>query len=90
MKVQVHMGSRCMLYGAMNILEQLESLEELRLAEPWRFNEEVLEIEAVPCSVNCKTDRISPVVIIEGESIHRATSQQIMEKVMSKILLPEE
>ena len=50
MKVQVHMGSRCMLYGAMNILEQLESLEELRLAEPWRFNEEILiEIGRASC-----------------------------------------
>ena len=69
MKVQVHMGSRCMLYGAMNILEQLESLEELRLAEPWRFNEEILEIEAVPCSDNCKTDRISPLLRSEERRV---------------------
>lgn len=87
MKVKVCMGSKCMLFGAMNIWESLESLEELRKEEPWRFTEEPLEIEAIRCEQDCKTGdkRVTPVVYIEDERIERATSQQVMELVMSKI-----
>ncbi len=87
MKVKVCMGSKCMLFGAMNIWESLESLEELREEEPWRFTDEPLEIEAIRCEQACKEGekRITPVVYIEDERIERATSQQVMELVMAKL-----
>ena len=88
MKVKVCMGSKCMLFGAMNIWEQLESLEEMREEEPWRFTDEPLEIEAIRCDGSCKetAERIVPVVFIEDEVMHRATSQMVMEKVMDQLL----
>ena len=87
MKVKVCMGSKCMLFGAMNIWESLESLEELREEEPWRFTDEPLEIEAIRCEQACKASekRITPVVYIEDERIERATSQQVMELVMARL-----
>lgn len=87
MKIKICMGSKCMLFGAMNILEQLESLQELREESPNLFTEEELEVEKIPCTGLCKQteDKISPVVFIEDEVLYRATSQEVMESVMSKL-----
>ena len=87
MKVKVCMGTRCMLVGAMNIWEQLESLQDMMEEEPWRFGDEELELEAIGCNNFCRAseERVIPVVYIEDELIERATSQVVMAKVMHQL-----
>lgn len=87
MKVRVCMGSRCMLFGAMNIFDQLEGLQELVEKSPELFLEEELIVEEVPCTGHCKAseEKVSPVVFIGDEVLYRATSQEVMEMVMTKI-----
>lgn len=79
MKVTVCMGSSCVMMGNMNILSQLEDLQE-------SMPELDLEIETVKCLGDCKVqDDVAPVVKIDGETIVRATSQTIMEKVTQSL-----
>lgn len=85
MKVKVCVGSRCMLFGAMNIVEQLEGLQEIIKESPDLFIDEELEIEEIPCIGYCKTtqDKVSPVVIVGEDVLFRASSQEVMEAVMN-------
>ncbi|TFZ39152.1 (2Fe-2S) ferredoxin domain-containing protein [Soehngenia longivitae] len=86
MKVKVCMGSNCTLLGAMNLLDQIESLREL-IEENKEYKDEELEIESIKCLGYCKeTDEdISPVVIVDEDVIFKATGQIVMEKIMDKM-----
>jgi NADH:ubiquinone oxidoreductase subunit E len=80
------MGSNCTLLGAMNLLDQIESLREL-IAENKEYKDEELEIESIKCLGYCKeTDEdIAPVVIVDEDVIFKATGQIVMEKIMDKM-----
>lgn len=86
MKVKVCMGSNCTLLGAMNLLDQIESLREL-IEENKEYKDEELEIESIKCLGYCKeTDEdIAPVVIVDEDVIFKATGQIVMEKIMDKM-----
>lgn len=86
MKVKVCMGSNCTLLGAMNLLDQIESLREL-IEENKEYKNEELEIESIKCLGYCKeTDEdIAPVVIVDEDVIFKATGQIVMEKIMDKM-----
>jgi NADH:ubiquinone oxidoreductase subunit E len=86
MKVKVCMGSNCTLLGAMNLLDQIESLREL-IAENKEYKDEELEIESIKCLGYCKeTDEdIAPVVIVDEDVIFKATGQIVMGKIMDKM-----
>ncbi len=89
MKIEVCMGSACILKGAMTILDQLEELQEFIEENSEEYTNEVLEIEAVKCLDYCKkTDKkITPVVVVDGDVIFRATGQDVMGRVMKKLKL---
>lgn len=75
MKVTVCMGSHCVMVGSMNIMTQLEELKE-------SMPEINLELDMVKCLGGCKEGK-APVVIIDGEMIKGASSQDIMAKIMA-------
>lgn len=87
MKVKVCMGSNCTLLGAMNLLDQIESLRELIEENSLEYKDEELEIESIKCLGYCKeTDaNIAPVVIVDEDVIFNATGQIVMEKIMDKM-----
>lgn len=87
MKVKVCVGSSCTLLGSMGILDQIDDLKDIISEDPDNYRDEELEVEAVKCLGFCKdTDKkVSPVVIIDGEPMYNATSQTVMERIVSKI-----
>lgn len=87
MKVEVCVGSACMLMGSLNILDQVENLEEIIAVDRENYKDEELQIEAIKCMGLCKVtdNNISPVVVINGEPLFRASSQEVMERILSKM-----
>ncbi|NLY20533.1 MAG: (2Fe-2S) ferredoxin domain-containing protein [Tissierellia bacterium] len=73
----------------MTILDQLEDLQEMIEENSDSFSNEPLEIEAVKCLDYCKQtkEKITPVVVIDGEVMFRATGQNVMEKIINKLKL---
>lgn len=84
MKIILCAGSSCTMMGANTILDQIEDIEE----NLNNFNYDIdkdfeLEIETVNCLGLCKKERkTSPVVIIDGDVIQKATPQVVMEKIL--------
>lgn len=80
--VEVCSGSECVMMGAMDIMESIEGLNQLkhqlRLKAPIR----VVPVKCIGC---CKEGNFSPVVRINGEVITRATSETIMAKIITLI-----
>ena len=87
MKVKVCVGSHCTLLGSMNILDQLDDLKEIIGEDLDNYNDEDLDVEAIKCLGFCKnTDsKVAPIVVIDGEPMYNATSQNVMEKIINKI-----
>lgn len=87
MKVQVCVGSNCMLLGAMNILDQIEDLKDIINDDPDNYSDEEIVVEPVSCLLYCKNtnESIAPVVVIDGEEMFNATSQNVMEKIVTKL-----
>lgn len=76
MKLTICMGSKCVMMGAMNILDQVEDLKE-------RMGYEDLQVETVVCMKYCKNkEHHSPIVMIDGEVMTDATTERVMEKIM--------
>jgi len=76
-----------MLLGSMDILDQIEYLDEFILNENELYLDEALEVEAIKCLGICKEtdEKLAPIVVIDDEIISNATSQAIMEKILSKL-----
>lgn len=87
MKVKVCLGSNCTLLGSMNILDQLDDLRDIIRDDSDSYKDEILEVEAIKCLNYCKEskEKIAPVVIIDEEPIFKATSQEVMEKIVKKL-----
>lgn len=87
MKVEVCVGSTCMLMGSLNILDQLENLEDILFTDKEVYKDEALEVLAVKCMGLCKVteDNISPIVVIDGEPLFKASSQEVMERILIKM-----
>lgn len=79
--VEVCAGTHCTMMGAMNIIDSIHSLQDIR--------EELgscceVEVKPVPCLNNCKqTGTRGPVVIVNGELMEQAESEAVMARVLS-------
>lgn len=84
MKVQICTGTRCVFYGADNILDNVTDLKESLSEYPSLPEGADFEIELCGCDGTCKTSekRIAPVVTIDGEKMLKATSPQVMERIL--------
>ena len=87
MKIKVCVGSSCTLLGSMNILDQIDDLKDIISEDSDNYKDEELEVEAIKCLGFCKDNgkNIAPVVVIDDETMYNATSQTVMEKIISKI-----
>ena len=79
--VEICSGTQCMMNGASYMYELLEDLIE----EQKKKGKDVqVELAFTKCMRYCKSDKtLTPVVRINDEIITKASTQEVMEKIMS-------
>lgn len=78
--VEVCVCTQCVLNGAMQIIESIESLKKLKVQ--LRTNTQVQIVTSADL-VQGKHPEISPLVRINGELIEKADSETVMEKIIA-------
>lgn len=78
--IDVCAGTYCTMMGSMDIIASIESLIELN-----ELSDSELVIRPVPCTNECDHGKLSPVVIIDGETITQADSETIMSIILQKV-----
>lgn len=82
LEVKVCVCTHCVLNGAMDIVEAIESLQKLK--SQLRFNTSVKIIATESICADSKGE-FSPLVYINGEALERATSETVTAKIISMI-----
>lgn len=82
LEVKVCACTQCIMNGAMDIVESIESLQKLK--NQLRFNASIKVIANESLCHKNESD-ISPLVILNGERIERATSEIVTAKIISII-----
>lgn len=87
MKIEVCMGTNCMMNGSMSLYDQLHSIEELVMENPENYDFEPIEVEVAKCEKICKKyDEYKYChVIIDGNSIEDKTNTELIEYIMNII-----
>lgn len=80
--VKVCVCTQCIMSGAMDIVESIESLQKLK--SQLRFN---ATINVIANERICKKDGadMSPIVIVNGEIIEKATSETVTAKIITLV-----
>ena len=80
--VEVCAGTHCTMMGAMNMIDAIHSLAEIReeMGSACR-----VEVKPVPCLGNCKLPSVrGPIVRVEGELIENAQSEDVMARILDR------
>ncbi|WP_312642838.1 NAD(P)H-dependent oxidoreductase subunit E [Hydrogenoanaerobacterium sp.] len=77
--VEVCVCNECVMKGAMDIIESIESLKKLKVQ--LRFNTQI-QIEMNKCLGETKHGLQSPLIKVNGELIEKADSETVMAKVI--------
>ena len=77
--VEVCVCTECVMKGAMDIIESIESLKKLKVQ--LRFNTQI-QIVMSKCLGEAKHGAFSPLVKINGELLERANSETVMAKII--------
>lgn len=77
--VEVCVCTECVMKGAMDIIESIESLKKLKVQ--LRFNTQI-QIVMNKCLGEAKHGTASPLVKINGELLERANSETVMAKII--------
>lgn len=87
MKVQICTGTKCMFYGADNIIDRVVDLSENLSEYPGIPEDAQLDIEIIPCNDHCKGKgrHVSPLVYVDGEAIEKASSSALMERILNTL-----
>ncbi len=87
MKIKVCMGNNCVLNGAMEMWDQISSINELIEAHPENYKIDRIELEPIKCQKICKTkaDHITPLVIVDDQIIDDYENRLVMEHIMKLI-----
>ncbi|KXO16056.1 NAD(P)H-dependent oxidoreductase subunit E [Peptoniphilus sp. GNH] len=89
MKVVICMGARCAMMGANGIYDAVEYLKENIHNFDIETDENAeIDIELGHCLNYCRQSNIneaSPVVIIDGEVMLRASAQEVSAKIIDKL-----
>ncbi|HIT19581.1 MAG TPA: hypothetical protein IAB57_08260 [Candidatus Fimivivens faecavium] len=76
--VEVCVCTQCVLHGAMNIIESVESMRRLKYEMRHKTRVELSTISA-------RHPEAPPLVKINGEAMENATCQQVMESIVSYV-----
>ena len=82
LEVKVCVCTQCIMNGAMDIVESVESLQKLK--NQLRFDA-TIKIYAGEQLCSKENHDASPLVLINGERIERATSEIVMAKIISMV-----
>lgn len=82
LEVKVCVCTHCIMDGAMDIVESIESLQKLK--SQLRFNTSV-KISANECLCERGSGDRSVLVLINGEALEKATSETVTAKIISII-----
>lgn len=87
MKVEVCMGTNCMMNGSMELFDQLQSINELILQNPEAYSVESLEVEPRKCLKHCKKydDYKHCTVLVDGHEVENMKGSELLEHVMNLI-----
>lgn len=77
--VEVCVCTECVMKGAMEIIESIESLKKLKVQ--LRLNTQI-EIEMSKCLGEAKHGASSPLVRIGGDLLERADSETVMARII--------
>ncbi len=80
LEVKVCVCTQCVMNGAMDIVESVESLQKLKAQ--LRFNA-AIKVTADECLCHKEEGDCSPLVIVNGERIEKATSEMVMSKIIA-------
>ncbi len=82
LEVRVCACTQCIMNGAMDIVESIESLQKLK--NQLRFDA-TIKVIANECLCDKAGHDVSPLVIINSERIEKATSDIVTAKIISMI-----
>lgn len=82
LEVKVCACAQCIMNGAMDIVESIESLQKLK--NQLRFNA-TIKVSADEALCNKSSGDSSPLVMFDGEIIEKCTSEMITAKIISNI-----
>lgn len=87
MKIEVCMGTNCMMNGAMQLYDQLQSLNELIADNPDYYKVDEIIVEPTKCQKNCKLheDYKDCTVIVDGHMVDDMKGTELLEYVMNTI-----
>lgn len=79
--VEVCSGTHCVMLGAMNIIDSVHSLDEIRHDMDQCCE---VEVRAVPCMGLCKGGAQGPFVRVDGLLIKGGESDRVMAAIMDR------
>ena len=82
LEVKVCMCAQCVMNGAMDIVEAVESLKQLK--SQLRLGASI-RVSADECLCDRDQADVSPLVLVNGERLEKATSEQVMSRVISLV-----
>lgn len=87
MKVEVCMGTNCMMNGSMELFDQLQSINELILQNPEAYKVSGLDVQPSKCLKNCKKheDYKDCTVVVDGHEVDDMKGPELLEYVMNLI-----
>lgn len=83
LEVKVCVCTNCVMNGALDLVDSIESLQKLKTQLRFGAAVKVNATESL-CAEHSHGDQ-SPLVIINGEKIEKATSEIVMSKIISMI-----
>lgn len=80
--VEVCVCADCVMHGAMDIIEAIEGLQQLKTQ--LRFNSQV-QINNVTPGAGTTHKSIAPVIYLNGAALEKTDSQTVMSKVIAEL-----
>ncbi len=82
--VEVCAGTHCTMLGAMNIIDAIHSLDEIRQSMGDICDACTIEVKPVACMNLCKDGEHGPFVRVDGQMIPHAESESVMAVIMER------
>ena len=86
LNIEICVGTKCIMNGAMDIIQSIENLKEIsgELSEEYNTNIEI-NITTVKCLEEGNHDCNSPRVSINGEIFNNTNSETIMARIIEEM-----
>lgn len=82
--VEVCAGTHCVMMGAMNIIDAVHSLDEVRAGMGNSCEVCEIQVQAVSCMELCRDGDHGPFVRVDGKLIPQAESENVMAAILAR------